>query len=118
MEKIVTTEWRERERNRFAERIYKPVPWENKSWWINCEYYDLHHAHVSIDEGKGLLAFTQDEDKGVNDRQTIMKPRRYLHKYLKQVIKDYISRSNDTFTIYWEQRNERNYTRTVDIVAE
>lgn len=111
MDKIVTDEWRERERKRFADRVYEPVPWEEKQWWKNCKYYDLHHAHVStktMNQVAGLLAYTQDEDKGVNDRQTVMKPRRYLHKYLKQVIKDYIFRNRYSFELYWTQRNEEN----------
>ena len=105
MEKIVTQEWREREKRRFRERVYRNVPWSNKHWYTSCELADLHHSHLlmgSESNSEGMISFTPSEDKGVNDRQTDMKPRRYLQKYLKAVIKGYIYKGN--LVNYWNSK--------------
>ncbi len=69
-----TRQWRRRECSRFGTGEYIPVPWHD---------YDDHsrHPHLSVKK-PGLVAFTKDEEHGCLDRQTAMRPGRYLQTYL------------------------------------
>lgn len=85
--KEVTKQWRTRESERFANGDYERVPWSGQSWFNNHpQYGDLHYPHISVESDACLVAFTSDEDKGENDRQTTMKPRRYLQKFFKEYL--------------------------------
>ena len=85
--KEVTKEWRKRETERFADGSYERVPWHEQSWFIDHpQYGGLHYPHISVESNDCLVAFTSDEDKGENDRQTTMKPRRYLQKFFKEYL--------------------------------
>lgn len=85
--KEVTKNWRIRESERFISGDYERVPWSGQSWFNNHpQYGDLHYPHISVESDACLVAFTSDEDKGENDRQTTMKPRRYLQKFFKEYL--------------------------------
>jgi hypothetical protein len=85
--KEVTKNWRIRESERFINGDYERVPWSGQSWFNNHpQYGDLHYPHISVESDACLVAFTSDEDKGENDRQTTMKPRRYLQKFFKEYL--------------------------------
>lgn len=80
--KIVTDDkWKEREAKRFRDGTYMPVPWESQRWWHNTKPDLEHFAHVSI-ERDAQIAFTADVSQGVSDKQTRMKPGRYLERYM------------------------------------
>lgn len=108
-------EWREREYRRLHDGTYTRLPsiWtegRNAYWWIyglkdreaygaaydksieNGTYtiprshpYENHFAHVSTVDG-AMVAFTENDQKGVADRQTRMKPGKYLQKYFGDVL--------------------------------
>lgn len=71
----VSSGWKERERLRFLDSTYTPVPWFAEPWILAD-----HFAHVSTDD-KSQIAFTESDDKGATDRQTRMRPGRYLERY-------------------------------------
>jgi len=69
--------WRERERARFVSGEYTPVPWVHDIHYIPI--LD-HFAHVSQND-PALLAYTPNESYGERDRQSSIRPGRYLSKY-------------------------------------
>ena len=74
--------WQEREKNRdYAEPV-----------WINelPSLYPEHFAHVSLTD-KSLVSFTASDAHGEADRQTIMKPGKYLKKYYQGLTEKQIS---------------------------
>lgn len=84
-----TPEWVRRERARFRRGEYKPLPWDLEGWWAALTQEGgpcaLHFAHVSR-EDPSQLAFTPDERKGEADRQTRMRPGRYLTRFASHVL--------------------------------
>ena len=82
--------WMAREITRFDNGEYLPVPWvifESTPWRIYLngdEYLPLHYAHLSI-KIPGLVAYTKSEEHGFKDRQTRVKPGRYLEEYYSNV---------------------------------
>lgn len=78
--------WQARERSRFGEGTYIEVPWSSQVWAL-----PLHHAHYPHLSSKcpGKIAFTQSEAHGIADRQTVMRP----GKYLLQFYGDWVNQS-------------------------
>jgi hypothetical protein len=79
--------WRERERRRFETKQYKAVAWATEPWFLGSKYADLHYIHLSEHEG-GMVAYTKDEDAGMGDRQTRVRPGKYLKEYFGNVLKE------------------------------
>lgn len=93
--------WRIREHDRLYGGTYVPLPslWRTSEWfnwqhapdgtrWVPVEYSTPkldHYAHVSL-KASALVAFTENDAKGVADRQTVMKPGRYLTKYFGHIL--------------------------------
>lgn len=92
--RLVTNEescaWRQREAERFYDGTYTRVPWHNTLESINryrtgdeqttaARMLD-HFAHVSLDN-PGMIAYTADEAKGVDDKQMRVKPGKYLTEF-------------------------------------
>jgi hypothetical protein len=73
--------WRDRERYRFQTGIYTRVPWHEHEYRFDLRF--THYAHLSID-CPGLIAYTADEEKGIHDRQTRIRPGRYLEQFYSQ----------------------------------
>jgi hypothetical protein len=71
-------DWRKREADRFLDGTYTPLPWVKGFSF----YYPIkdHFAHVSKKE-PGTVAFTASNADGLADKQTTMKPGRYLEKF-------------------------------------
>ena len=74
-------EWRAREEARLARGEYTPLPWSELTPVPD------HYAHVSVDNG-AMVAFTPNEEKGMIDVQTRMKPGRYLTKFYPHLSSD------------------------------
>lgn len=90
---IVDNTWREREEKRFATGHYKALPHQ----FYRFETMN-HFAHHSI-ETKGSISFTDCPKKGMADRQTSMKPGKYLQKYFGDCMThDEITRVASRFT--------------------
>jgi hypothetical protein len=68
--------WHERERGRFG-NAYVHVPWAGEPWNVGHEH---HYPHLSQKQ-LGKIAFTEDDKKGMADRQTIISPGRYLTRF-------------------------------------
>jgi hypothetical protein len=75
-----TYQWHSREERRFTNGTYSHVPW--------YEFYhpstNGHYAHLSLKKD-GTIAYTKNDEHGVNDRQTIMRPGKYLQEYFSDV---------------------------------
>jgi hypothetical protein len=71
-------DWQTRERLRFADGTYTPVPWHEEIWYQAL--HEEHFCHVSTEQA-GKIAFTENLAKGMADRQLVMSPGRYLHRF-------------------------------------
>lgn len=94
--------WRERERARFYQDVYKWPVWSDEDWWNGSDAHRDHFAHVSIDDPT-MIAFTENDAKGEADRQTRMKP----GKYLKRFFDDVLSAKQIAFYAEWFAKGER-----------
>lgn len=76
--------WREREALRFYSGEYEHLPWTQLGWFKSVVMTN-HAPHVcKADPSK--VAFTEDDAKGEANRQTIMKPGRFLTKFFSDVL--------------------------------
>lgn len=80
--------WREREANRFDSGEYLKCP-----WFMGSRYRDNlpltrdHYVHLSVSH-PGLVAYTKSEEHGVQDRQTRIKPGKYLEEFYRDTYTD------------------------------
>lgn len=86
--------WTRREAKRFGDGAYRAVPWPQWTREYNAALNDCpehrttygpattfyHYAHRSQKE-PGMIAYTPDTAHGVQDRQVITTPGRYLEKF-------------------------------------
>lgn len=92
--------WHQREDDRF-DGPYIRVPWRVPSYEANRpENVRFHYAHLSI-KSPGLVAYTKNDEHGVNDRQTAVKPAKYLAEFypgefLDDAIRDYVAQCSVT----------------------
>ena len=94
-------EWTQRERDRFYQNEYISVPWVDTRYyrWSDARTPSVaqeHYPHLSL-KFPGLIAYTKSVEHGVNDRQTRIKPGKYLAEFYTNVfsaieIEDYIAR--------------------------
>src|SRR4051812_6138886 len=72
-------QWRTRETDRFygydTENKYERTPWHYEAW-SNRD----HYCHVSL-KNPGMIAYTPDDEHGVQDRQIRLTPGRYLARF-------------------------------------
>lgn len=78
--RIKSDDWKAREQGRFDRGEYIRLPWADRSWWRGSIGEREHFAHVST-EKDGMVAFTEDAEKGAADRQTRVRPGVYLTRY-------------------------------------
>lgn len=74
-------DWQTRERLRFSDGTYSPTPWHDEPWYQ--ARHDEHFCHVSTEQS-GKIAFTENAAKGQVDRQLVMSPGRYLHRFFSE----------------------------------
>lgn len=67
--------WELREIGRLKYGEYMPVPWAD-----DLDPIPGHYVHCSLNQ-KGMVAFTENEAKGKADRQTEIRPGRYLARF-------------------------------------
>lgn len=81
--------WRDRERQRFADGTYQALPWAEDSWWTSAlakrPSLVEHFAHVAKD-APGMLSYTESATKGALDRQTRARPGRYLSAHFADAL--------------------------------
>lgn len=110
---IVDTKWREREARRFYDGLYYPVPWDSEGWYQRSEMCKDHYAHISV-ETDVRIAYTPNEDMGIADRQTRIKPGRYLEQYFGERLNgDTIRRFVSEFSILHEDIKVK-FAKTAD----
>lgn len=69
--------WHQRENGRFRSDVYLAPPWRS------IEPFELrrsHFAHVAINS-PGMIAYTESDERGHLDRQTVTRPGRYLERF-------------------------------------
>ena len=79
-EREPTVFWEERERKRFETGVYKELPSSIRRFLDKNPDTQRHYAHVDV-EGKGLVAYTEDERRGEADTQKVIKVRRYVRNF-------------------------------------
>lgn len=78
--------WQEREQWNFLAGHYKLPVWHTEPFWkAHADRHRDHYAHFSIEE-PGMLAYTEDDKKGRANRQTRLKPGKYLQKFFGDVL--------------------------------
>jgi hypothetical protein len=74
--------WKEREKAMFTTGVYQEPVWAQEEFWRAWgSYFREHFTHVSLMDPQSI-AFTEDATKGEADRQTHMRPGKYLQKFL------------------------------------
>ncbi len=93
-------EWRQREKKRLEDGTYTPLPmdWRDSHWFGDNSKklvrgaddllhrpprYPDHFTHVSVDK-VAMIAFTENDHKGVRDRQTRINPGKYLARFFSE----------------------------------
>jgi hypothetical protein len=102
-------EWRGREMRRNRAEI----PWRGESWWHISEHWPLHYPYPS-ERDKCKIAFTQSEEYGRADRQTVMRPGAYLTRYFSDVL---TAEQIQEYALAWANTfspRELEYARTAD----
>jgi hypothetical protein len=74
-------DWREKMQGKFNAGHWRAPVWASESFWTDGTAARVdHYAHVAIDDPT-MIAFTPDAAKGEANRQTRMKPGRYLNRF-------------------------------------
>ncbi len=79
--------WKAREIARFADGTYTPLPWADEPWFKDKHDYFRHFAHVGT-KSRINIAYTMTSEHGALDRQTSIKPGKYLERYFGAYICD------------------------------
>lgn len=84
---ILTNVWHDRERARFQDGTYTPLPWLGLAWFDKnlARLAPDHFAHISVTKPY-MVAFTETPAKGEADIQTPMKPGKYLERFFSSVL--------------------------------
>ncbi len=78
VKRVTDTRWVEREAGKFASGKYHQLPWHTESWWHYCRHkHQKHFAHPSL-SNPGMIAYTESDEKGMDNIQTQIKPGKYL----------------------------------------
>ena len=80
--------WREREMERFHTGEYTLPVWRREHFWrYSGHIHQNHFTHVSTTD-PGVLAYTENPEKGERDIQTKIKAGRYLKKFFGEILSD------------------------------
>lgn len=77
-------QWRDREAARFGRGLYLAVPW---AAYPKPDIALEHYCHMAIKGDIGLIAYTKSVEAGCQDRQTRVRPGKYLQEYYSHVDK-------------------------------
>jgi len=79
---VRAAKWNEREQMMLNSGTHQRPVWAQERWWSAYQHlFERHYVHISLKDPTGI-AFTEDERKGEADRQTFMRPGKYLQKFL------------------------------------
>ena len=79
---VETFEWKQREKERLRDGTYAPIPW--KEHYRVTDVMQLHYAHLSTAH-IGQIAYTPNDEYGVQDRQLRARPGKYLTEFASDV---------------------------------
>lgn len=90
---IKDSKWVARERERFNSGEYTRLPWVGMDFWYHAislcpDIEKVHFPHASKQK-PGYMAYTASEEDGTKDKQTVIRPSKYLERYCKQAMADY-----------------------------
>jgi hypothetical protein len=77
--------WRIREMQRYVNRA--AIPWIAEPWWLDSPNWELHFPYPAK-SNPARIAFTESEERGRADKQTVMRPGAYLRKYFGAYLSD------------------------------
>ena len=111
-------DWRSREQVKFKDGTYRPLPWAGRKWWIELkEVHQDHFPHVSVQK-QALIAFTESEEKGSADIQTVIKPGKYFERFFGDKVNDYMIRDLCVVFAAKFEVNEVLFAETADEIEE
>lgn len=108
--------WQQREEWRFqwgASNYRHPV-WTKESFWRNRSAALIQHYAHAAKKDPSSIAFTESDDKGMRDVQTVMKAGRYLKRFFGDVLTD----KQIAFYAEWQRAGNRppsDFTKTLKL---
>lgn len=108
VKKVLNADWRKREQRKCDDGTYEPLPWVCDQWWNDPKaiaIWRYQYAHPSRKE-PGMVAYTESEEKGMDNIVTRCKPGRYLEQF-RDILKVYgadLQRTAARFTVIYEPR--------------
>ncbi len=111
-------DWRSRESTRLSDGTYRALPWVGQDWWNGLsDIHKDHFPHVSVQK-QALVSFTESDEKGSADIQTVIKPGKYFEKFFGDKISDYLVRDLCTVFSAKFEVNEVMFAETADEMEE
>lgn len=105
---VTSIPWRMREQARALTGTHTAPVWSDTRWWRGRSQ-TLRDHFVRVSKGNpGMLAYTQDDGKGMRDIQTPIKVGRYLTRFFSDVL----SEKEIAFLVKWQTSGifETEYT--------
>lgn len=110
-------DWRARESARFASGTYIDVPWLDDPTLATLQDALLdHYAHLSVSH-PGMVAYTPNDESGVQDRQTRVRPGKYLKDFAPSLSEVQIERYTSQVRAISDRNNLKLATTADDIEA-
>jgi hypothetical protein len=111
-------DWKSREALRLKDGIYRPLPWIDQKWWLElAPIHKDHFPHVSVQK-QALISFTESDEKGSADLQTVIKPGKYFERFFGDKVSDYLVRDLCTIFSAKFEVNEVMFAETADEMEE
>lgn len=111
-------DWRGRELGRIKDGSYRALPWIEQKWWLElAPVHKDHFPHVSVQK-QALISFTESDEKGSADIQTVIKPGKYFERFFGDKVSDYLVRDLCTIFSAKFEVNEVMFAETADEMEE
>lgn len=109
IKRVIDKQWRHREQRKFENGHYQYVPWFRDNFWSDPRAIAIHQNHFPHPSKKepGMLAFTESEEQGMDNRKTRIKPGRYLERFFADLMKEYgrsVKKFAEDFAAQYEPR--------------
>jgi hypothetical protein len=114
VKRVLDTAWRDREQAKFNNGTYTPLPWANDTWWRMSDAQKIRKdqfPHVSKTE-PGMVAYIANDEKGMDNIHTRVKPGRYLEQF-REVAEKY----GIDLRLYAKQFEQRYSVKTLFFAA-
>lgn len=87
VKRVLDNKWKIREQAKFDSGSYQHLPWHREEWWntdMAIRVWRNHYPHISKKE-PGMVAYTESDEKGMDNKRTWIKPGRYLEKHFGEI---------------------------------